>query len=178
MSLNAIFVRGTLAMLLIAADYIQAAPSGCTVTIAQKTVHSESKPRGMIKAIVITGAEAGKTRGGKATSEERCAYFYEPDVAKGSSRPTYTGSNWPYFKVGEGCDVVLCKTTIPADAKLHEPGFVSVEEGTRILHIGGLPVYQYDDDEVGVCYCNQPGEWTSINANGVGAAYPVTYPSN
>jgi hypothetical protein len=54
-------------------------------------VHSETKPRGPIEAIVITGAQAGNTKGGKATAKERCAYLFEPDVAKGSSTPRYKG---------------------------------------------------------------------------------------
>lgn len=148
--------------------------AACKVTVSQKIVHSESKPRGKIRAIVVTGADDGATPGGVATAEERCAYFYGPDIKQKSSKPLYAGSNWPYIKVGAGCEVVI-DASVPVGSKVRSAGFVSVQAGTRVLLFGGLPVYQYDDDEVGACFCNQPPEWTSFNAQGTGAAFPVTY---
>jgi hypothetical protein len=38
----------------------------------------------------------------------------------------HTGREWPYYKVGEGCEVVL-DSSIPDGAKLREPGFVSFD---------------------------------------------------
>lgn len=118
-----------------------AAVNACTpVTLYQKNVHSESKPKGQINAIMITGAATGGTGGGSPTAEERCAYLYNPDIKAGSSTPKYKGDNWPYFRVGEGCNFVLDKS-IPTGSKLREPGFVSIG-ANRALLIGGLPVYQ------------------------------------
>jgi hypothetical protein len=52
------------------------------------------------------------------------------------------------------------------------------QEETRLLLLGGLPIYQYDgDDGPDVCYCNIPGEWSSVNSSGAGAAFAVTYPA-
>jgi hypothetical protein len=52
------------------------------------------------------------------------------------------------------------------------------QDKTRLLLLGGLPIYQYDgDDGPDVCYCNIPGEWSSVNSSGAGAAFTVTYPA-
>jgi hypothetical protein len=66
--------------------------SACSVTISERTVQSESKPRGPIKAILVAGAATGNTGGGAARAEPLCAYFYEPDVEAGSSTPLYKGA--------------------------------------------------------------------------------------
>lgn len=149
--------------------------AACQVIVSQKTVHSEEMPRGNIPAIVVKGSRGGSTPGGNASPDERCAYFYGPDIRKGSSKPTYSGGAWPYIIVPSGCSVVL-DSSVPVGSKLRQTGFVSVQSGTGILLIGGLPTYQYDADSVGNCLCNIPGSWTTVDATGKGAAISVKYP--
>ena len=146
---------------------------GCHVTISVKTVHSEAKPRGNIEAVLVSGAQMGLSNGGVATAAERCVYYYGPDVSKKSDTPGYKGKEWPYVRVADGCTVQL-DSSVPASSPLRGAGYVDVDPATRNLRIGGVPVYQYRDDEDLTCYCNEAPEWTSILPNGNGAAFDVS----
>ena len=146
---------------------------GCHVTISVKTVHSEAKPRGNIEAVLVSGAQMGSSNGGVATAEQRCVYYYGPDVSKKSDTPGYKGKEWPYVRVAEGCTVQL-DSSVPASSPLRGSGYVDVDPATRNLRIGGVPVYQYRDDEELTCYCNEAPEWTSILPDGNGAAFDVS----
>ena len=64
---------------------------------------------------------------------------------------------------------------VPADSPLRtRASFVDVDTVMRNLRIGGVPVYQYRDDEELTCYCNEAPEWTNILPNGNGAAFDVS----
>ena len=149
------------------------AAAGCQVTISVKTVRSYAKPRGNIEAVLVTGAQTGSTGGGVATAAERCVYYYGPDAAKRSATPGYKGKEWPYVRVADGCTVEL-DSSVPSSSPLRDSGYVEVDPDSRILRIGGIPVYQYRDDEMLTCLCNEPPEWTSILPNGNGAAFDVS----
>jgi len=93
----------------------------------------------------VTGATAGSTSGGTATSEKRTVYYFAPDT---NSSPTYTGSAWPYVIVqgqlssGAGVTATLTKNS------------------SGMLLVNGLPAYQY------------VGDSGSTTANGVGGTWP------
>lgn len=150
-----------------------AANSVCQVKVSQKT---ETTPTGNTSAVVITGAKPGATGGGTASRSQRCVYFYGPDISGGSSKPTYSGTTWPYVIVPKHCKVVL-DSTIPVKSKLRQAGFVSVQAGTGYLMIGGLPIYQYSGDSTaGTCSGNFPPVWSSFDATGKGTSIVVKYP--
>lgn len=151
------------------------AQPNCQVTVSVKTVMSEAKPKGNIEAVLVKGAQVRGTPGGRAIPDERCVYYYGPDVKRGSSVPLYKGGEWPYVYVAPECTLAL-DASVPASSPLRKPGYVTVQAGTRLLLIGGLPVYQYVDDEDLTCYCNEPPEWSSIKPDGNGAAFPVVHP--
>jgi hypothetical protein len=109
-----------------------------TVTVA--------KDSGGATFLQVTGATAGATSGGTATSEKRTVYYFAPDT---NSSPTYTGSDWPYVIVqgqlsaGAGVTATLTKNS------------------SGMLLVNGLPAYQYGGDS------------GSTTANGVSSAWPA-----
>jgi len=109
-----------------------------TVTVAKNS--------GGATFLQVTGATAGTTGGGTATSEKRTIYYYAPDTA---SSPNYTGAAWPYVIVqgqlvaGSGVTATLSKNS------------------NGMLLVNGLPAYQYSYDS------------GPTSANGVGSAWPA-----
>ncbi len=109
------------------------------------TTVSVSRDSGGATFLQVTGATAGATSGGTATSEKRTVYYYAPDTA---SSPTYTGGAWPYVMVqgqlsaGAGVTATLTKNS------------------SGMLLVNGLPAYQY------------VGDSGSTTANGVGGTWP------
>ena len=156
-----------------AAQYREPRAAGCEVTVSIKTVKSEAKPKGNIEAVLVAGALMGSNRGGVATADERCVYYYHPDVNKKTATPGYKGKEWPYVRVADGCTVKL-DSSVPSDSPLRGAGYVSVDSATRHLLIGGVPVYQYNGDEALTCLCNEPPDWTSILPDGNGAAFDIS----
>ena len=84
------------------------------------------------QVIQITGAVAGATDGGIATSETRTIYAFQPDNAGGE--PSYEGDAWPY--------VILDGDLIVDDEISAE--FSTNEDG--VLLVNGWPAYQFAND--------------------------------
>jgi hypothetical protein len=109
------------------------------------TTVSVARDSGGATFLQVTGATAGSTSGGTATSEKRTVYYFAPDT---NSSPTYTGSAWPYVIVqgqlssGAGVTATLTKNS------------------SGMLLVNGLPAYQY------------VGDSGSTTANGVGGTWP------
>eukprot|EP00121_Abeoforma_whisleri_P006587 Awhi_evm2s5994 len=94
----------------------------------------------------------------------------EPDVSEQSEKPLYKGKVWPYvYTKSKDCEIVF-DDTVSDDSVLREDGFVTINK-KKLLLIGGLPVYQYPADGELACFCNIPGEWSSIYDDGSGAAF-------
>jgi len=109
------------------------------------TTVSVARDSGGATFLQVTGATAGSTSGGTATSEKRTVYYFAPDT---TSSPTYTGGAWPYVIVqgqlsaGAGVTATLTKNS------------------SGMLLVNGLPAYQY------------VGDSGSTTANGVGGTWP------
>jgi hypothetical protein len=109
------------------------------------TTVSVARDSGGATFLQVTGATAGSTSGGTATSDKRTVYYFASDT---TSSPTYTGSAWPYVIVqgqlsaGAGVTATLTKNS------------------SGMLLVNGLPAYQYVADS------------GSTTANGVGGAWP------
>ena len=109
------------------------------------TTVSVARDSGGATFLQVTGATAGSTSGGTATSDKRTIYYYAPDT---TSSPIYTGGAWPYVIVqgqlssGAGVTATLTKNS------------------SGMLLVNGLPAYQY------------VGDSGSTTANGVGGTWP------
>jgi len=109
------------------------------------TTVSVARDSGGATFLQVTGATAGTTGGGSATSDKRTIYYFAPDT---TSNPTYTGGAWPYVIVqgqlsaGAGVTATLTKNS------------------SGMLLVNGLPAYQY------------VGDSGSTTANGVGGTWP------
>ena len=109
-----------------------------TVTVA--------KDSGGATFLQVTGATAGATGGGTATSDKRSLYYYAFDT---TSSPTFSGGFWPYVIVrgqlsaGAGVTATLTKNS------------------SGVLLVNGLPAYQFGGDS------------GSTTASGVGSAWPA-----
>ena len=110
------------------------------------TTVSVARDSGGATFLQVTGATAGATGGGTATSDKRSIYYYAPDT---NSSPTYTGSAWPYVivrgQLSAGAGVTATVTKNPSG----------------VLLVNGLPAYQFGGDS------------GSTTANGVGGAWPA-----
>jgi len=110
------------------------------------TTVSVARDSGGATFLQVTGATAGTTGGGTATSDKRSIYYYAPDT---TSSPTFSGGFWPYVIVqgqlsaGAGVTATLTKNS------------------SGVLLVNGRPAYQYGGDN------------SSTTANGVGGAWPA-----
>ena len=109
------------------------------------TTVSVARDSGGATFLQVTGATAGSTSGGSATSDKRTIYYYANDT---TSSPTFFGPAWPYVMVqgqlsaGTGVTATLTKNS------------------SGMLLVNGLPAYQY------------VGDSGSTTANGVGGTWP------
>ena len=109
------------------------------------TTVSVARDSGGATFLQVTGATAGTTGGGSATSEKRTVYYFAPDT---TSSPTFSGTAWPYVIVqgqlsaGAGVTATLTKNS------------------SGMLLVNGLPAYQFGGDS------------SSTTANGVGGTWP------
>ena len=109
------------------------------------TTVSVARDSGGATFLQVTGATAGATSGGTASSAKRTVYYFAPDS---TSIPSYTGTAWPYVIVqgqlsaGAGVTATLTKNS------------------SGVLLVNGLPAYQY------------VGDSGSTTANGVGGTWP------
>jgi len=110
------------------------------------TTVSVARDSGGATFLQVTGATAGATSGGTATSEKRTVYYFAPDT---TSSPTYTGGAWPYVIVqgqsSAGAEVTATLT----------------KNSTGVLLVNGRPVYQYI------------GNSSSSTANAVSGTWPA-----
>ena len=115
------------------------------------TTVSVAKDSGGATFLQVTGATAGSTSGGTATSDKRTIYYYAPDT---TSSPTYTGGAWPYVIVqgqlsaGAGVTATLTKNS------------------SGILLVNGLPAYQYVGDSGSTTASGVSGAWPGMKADG------------
>ena len=114
-----------------------------TVTVA--------KDSGGATFLQVTGATAGATGGGTATSDKRSIYYYAPDT---TSSPTFSGGFWPYVIVqgqlsaGAGVTATLTKN------------------GSGMLLVNGLPAYQFGGDSGSTTASGVSGAWPAMRADG------------
>ena len=110
------------------------------------TTVSVARDSGGATFLQVTGATAGATSGGSATSDKRTVYYFASDT---TSSPTFSGTAWPYVIVqgqlsaGAGVTATLTKNS------------------SGVLLVNGLPAYQYGGDN------------SSTTASGVGSAWPA-----
>jgi hypothetical protein len=115
------------------------------------TTVSVAKDSGGATFLQVTGATAGSTSGGTATSDKRTIYYYAPDT---TSSPTYTGGAWPYVIVqgqlsaGAGVTATLTKNS------------------SGMLLVNGLPAYQYVGDSGSTTASGVSGAWPGMKADG------------
>ena len=114
-----------------------------TVTVA--------KDSGGATFLQVTGATAGATGGGTATSDKRSIYYYAPDT---TSSPTFSGGFWPYVIVqgqlsaGAGVTATLTKN------------------GSGMLLVNGLPAYQFGGDSGSTTASGVSGAWPAMRGDG------------
>ena len=115
------------------------------------TTVSVARDSGGATLLQVTGATAGATSGGTATSEKRTIYYFAPDT---TSSPTYTGGAWPYVMVqgqlsaGVGVTATLTKNS------------------SGMLLVNGLPAYQYVVDSGSTTASGVSGAWPAMRADG------------
>lgn len=102
--------------------------------------------------IQVTGAQAGATDGGLATSDTRTIYAFGPDG--GGESPTYTGGAWP-------------NVIIPGNLEM-EPAIDAVlsTNPDGVLLVNGWPAYQYVGDASAGDANGTFGPWSYYLPNG------------
>ncbi|KNC78097.1 hypothetical protein SARC_09448 [Sphaeroforma arctica JP610] len=81
----------------------------------------------------------------------------------------FTGDDWPYIIATPDCKPTF-DDTVP-DSPLLDDGFVQVDS-VGVVTIGGLPLYQYPDDDDDNCLCNF-GPWASVGPDGTSPQFDV-----
>ena len=125
--------------------------SASLVLSGVNTTVTVAKDSGGATFLQVTGATAGATGGGTATSDKRSIYYYAPDT---TSSPTFSGGFWPYVIVqgqlsaGAGVTATLTKN------------------GSGMLLVNGLPAYQYGGDSGSTTASGVSGAWPAMRADG------------
>jgi len=115
------------------------------------TTVSVARDSGGATFLQVTGATAGSTSGGTATSDKRTIYYYAPDT---TSSPTFSGPAWPYVMVqgqlsaGAGVTATLTKNS------------------SGMLLVNGLPAYQYVGDSGSTTATGVDGAWPAMRSDG------------
>ncbi|KNC77893.1 hypothetical protein SARC_09659 [Sphaeroforma arctica JP610] len=129
------------------------------------------------------------TDGGRASPSAKCVYFYRPDSnaladelecegteaecadKKYDGQHMFTGDDWPYIIATPDCKPTF-DDTVPEDSPLRDDGFVQVDSD-GVVTIGGLPIYQYPEDDADNCLCNF-GPWASVGPDGASPQFDVS----
>jgi len=115
------------------------------------TTVSVARDSGGATFLQVTGATAGSTSGGSATSDKRTVYYFANDT---TSSPTFSGTAWPYVIVqgqlsaGAGVTATLTKNS------------------SGMLLVNGLPAYQFDGDSSSTTASGVSGAWPAMRADG------------
>jgi len=115
------------------------------------TTVSAARDSGGATFLQVTGATAGSTSGGTATSDKRTVYYYAFDT---TSSPTFSGTAWPYVIVqgqlsaGAGVTATLTKNS------------------SGMLLVNGLPAYQFGGDSSSTTASGVSGAWPAMRADG------------
>ena len=116
------------------------------------TTVSVARDSGGATFLQVTGATAGSTSGGTASSDKRTIYYFAFDT---TSSPTYTGGDWPYVLVqgqlssGAGVTATLTKNS------------------SGMLLVNGRPAYQYVGDSGSTTASGVSGTWPAMRADGI-----------
>ncbi len=101
----------------------------------------------------VTGATAGTTGGGSATSDKRTIYYYAPDTTS-SPTYTYTGGAWPY---------VIVQGQLSAGAEVTA---TLTKNSSGVLLVNGRPAYQYIGNSSSSTANAVSGTWPGMRADG------------
>jgi len=128
---------------------------------------ANSIPGGSVELLQVTGAVAGDTPGGPATSATRTLFYWTPDLTRTPPiTPAYSGPNWPYVLV----DRIL--TIDPAlNARLFGTIPVTGAGGAVIgqaLTVNGAPVYQRTAHTTAGDISGLGANWQVITTDGRG----------
>jgi endonuclease/exonuclease/phosphatase family metal-dependent hydrolase len=115
------------------------------------TTVSVARDSGGATFLQVTGATAGATSGGTATSEKRTVYYFASDT---TSSPTYTGSAWPY---------VLVQGQLSAGAEVTA---TLTKNSSGVLLVNGRPAYQYIGNSSSSTANAVSGTWPAMRVDG------------
>ena len=115
------------------------------------TTVSVSRDSGGATFLQVTGATAGATSGGTATSEKRTVYYFASDT---TSSPTYTGGAWPY---------VIVQGQLSAGAEVTA---TLTKNSLGVLLVNGRPAYQYIGNSSSSTANAVSGTWPAMRADG------------
>jgi hypothetical protein len=115
------------------------------------TTVSVARDSGGATFLQVTGATAGATSGGIATSEKRTIYYFAPDT---TSSPTYTSGAWPY---------VIVQGQLSAGAEVTA---TLTKNSAGVLLVNGRPAYQYIGNSSSSTANAVSGTWPAMRADG------------
>ncbi|NDH86605.1 hypothetical protein EBY67_06095, partial [bacterium] len=115
------------------------------------TTVSVARDSGGATFLQVTGATAGATSGGTATSEKRTVYYFASDT---TSSPTYTGGAWPY---------VIVQGQLSAGAEVTA---TLTKNSSGVLLVNGRPAYQYNGNSSSSTANAVSGTWPAMRADG------------
>ena len=115
------------------------------------TTVSVARDSGGATFLQVTGATAGATSGGTATSEKRTVYYFASDT---TSSPTYTGGAWPY---------VIVQGQLSAGAEVTA---TLTKNSSGVLLVNGRPAYQYIGNSSSSTANAVSGTWPAMRADG------------
>jgi hypothetical protein len=115
------------------------------------TTVSVARDSGGATFLQVTGATAGATSGGTATSEKRTVYYFAPDT---TSSPTYAGGAWPY---------VIVQGQLSAGAEVTA---TLTKNSSGVLLVNGRPAYQYIGNSSSSTANAVSGTWPAMRADG------------
>jgi len=115
------------------------------------TTVSVARDGGGATFLQVTGATAGATSGGTATSEKRTVYYFASDT---TSSPTYTGGAWPY---------VIVQGQLSAGAEVTA---TLTKNSSGVLLVNGRPAYQYIGNSSSSTANAVSGTWPAMRVDG------------
>jgi hypothetical protein len=115
------------------------------------TTVSVARDSGGATFLQVTGATAGATSGGTATSEKRTVYYFAPDS---TLIPSYTGTAWPY---------VIVQGQLSAGAEVTA---TLSKNSSGVLLVNGLPAYQFGGDSGSTTASGVSGAWPAMRGDG------------
>jgi len=115
------------------------------------TTVSVARDSGGATFLQVTGATAGSTSGGTATSDKRTVYYFASDT---TSSPTYAGGAWPY---------VIVQGQLSAGAEVTA---TLTKNSSGVLLVNGRPAYQYIGNSSSSTANAVSGTWPAMKADG------------